>query len=78
MQLIRKIIVGQNPKDAMAYFVGMNVGNGKVSTIVLDEEHLIRYNNKRYLIYIEDPKEGTMLWKSVDNMPCVAEFDCRF
>lgn len=37
MQLIRKIIVGQNPKDAMAYFVGMNVGNGRVSTIILDE-----------------------------------------
>lgn len=62
----------------MAYFVGMNVGNGRVSTIILDEEHLYKHSAKRYLIYIEDPNEGTMLWKSIDNMPCVAEFDCKF
>ena len=49
--LIRKIIIGQNPKDAMAYYVGMKAGSGKVSAIVLDEEHLYRYNKKRYLVY---------------------------
>jgi hypothetical protein len=42
--LIRKIIVGRDPKDAMAYYVGMKAGTGKVSAIVLDEEHLHRYN----------------------------------
>jgi len=78
MQLIRKIIVGQNPKDAMAYFTGMVVGRSKVSDIIMDEEHMFRHGKKRYLIYINDPSEGTMLWKSIDDMPCVVEFDCKF
>ena len=34
--LIRKIIIGKDPKDAMAYYVGMRAGGGEVSTIVLD------------------------------------------
>ena len=29
--LIRKIVVGRDPKDAMAYYVGMRAGTGKVS-----------------------------------------------
>ena len=77
MNLIRKIVIGQNPKDAMAYYVGMPVGSAKVSFIVLDDEHLHKYNLKRYLIYIEG-NEGTMLWKSVDSMPCMVEYDCKF
>jgi hypothetical protein len=77
MNLIRKIVIGQNPKDAMAYYVGMPVGSAKVSFIVLDDEHLHKYNFKRYLIYIEGT-EGTMLWKSVDSMPCMVEYDCKF
>jgi hypothetical protein len=77
MNLIRKIVVGQNPKDAMAYYVGMPVSTAKVSFIVLDDEHLHKYQSKRYLIYIEGP-EGTMLWKSVDSMPCMIEYDCKF
>ena len=40
MGLIRKIIIGRDPKDAMAYFVGMRAGGGEVSAIVMDEEHL--------------------------------------
>lgn len=78
MQLIRKIIVGQNPKDAMAYYIGMTVGAAKITDIILDEEHLYRHGKKRYIIYIKDPKEGVMMWKSIDNMPCIVEFDCKF
>jgi hypothetical protein len=29
--LIRKIVLGQNPKDAMAYYVGMRAGSGEVN-----------------------------------------------
>jgi len=75
--LIRKIIVGRDPKDAMAYYVGMKAGTGKVSAIVLDEEHLHRYNKKRYLVYLQSD-DGQVLWKSVDDMPCMIEFDCNF
>ena len=39
--MIRKIIVGINPKDAMAYYVGMKVGKMVISSIVVDEKYLI-------------------------------------
>ena len=47
--IIRKIIIGKDPKDAMAYYVGMRAGNGKVSAIVRDERHLHKYGKNRYL-----------------------------
>lgn len=78
MDVIRKIIIGTDPKDGMAYYVGMRAGGGQVAAIIMDTEHLTRYNMKRYLVYIEIENEGTMLWKAVDNMPCIVEYDCRF
>ncbi len=76
--IIRKIVIGRDPKDAMAYFLGMKAGAGEVATIVMDDEHLFRYNKKRYLIYLLQ-KDGTqVLWKSVDDMPCIIEYDCNF
>lgn len=75
--LIRKIIIGRDPKDAMAYFVGMNAGGGSVSTIILDDEHLFRYNKKRYLVYLQK-EDAQVLWKCVDDMPCIIEYDCNF
>ena len=35
--VIRKIIIGRDPKDAMAYYVGMRAGKNTVSAIVNDE-----------------------------------------
>ena len=75
--LIRKIVVGRDPKNGMAYYIGMRAGSGIVSAIVMDEEHLYRFQKKRYLIYIED-NDTTMLWKSIDSMPCILEFDLNF
>lgn len=77
MELIRKIVVGVNPKDAMAYFVGQRAGGSTVDAIVLDRNNPA-VNGKRYLIYVSDPRKGTMLWKSVENMPCLIEYDCDF
>ena len=74
---IRKIVIGRDPKDAMAYFVGMRAGSGKVSAIVLDDEHLFRYSKKRYLVYIQND-DGQTLWKSIDDMPCILEYDLNF
>lgn len=78
MNIIRKIIIGQNPKDGMAYYVGMNAGGGTVSAITNDDRALALYGINRYLIYIHIDGEGTMLWKAVDNMPSIVEYDCRF
>jgi|TARA_R100001463_G_C3440415_1_gene212516 hypothetical protein len=77
--IIRKIIIGKDPKDAMAYYVGMRAGKGEVSAIVRDEKHLHRYGKNRYLVYLQDEKDSSQaLWKSVDDMPCMLEFDCNF
>jgi len=75
--LIRKIVVGKDPKDGMAYYIGMRAGQGKISAIVQDERHLAKYGMKRYLVYIENDTE-TMLWKSIDSMPCLLEYDLNF
>jgi hypothetical protein len=76
--LIRKIIIGRDPKDAMAYYVGMKAGRGNVSAILMDEEHLHRYNKKRYLVYLQEEDGSQVLWKAVDDMPCLLEFDLNF
>lgn len=75
--LIRKIVIGRDPKDAMAYYVGMKAGTGNVSAIVLDDEYLYKYRMKRYLVYLQTD-DGQVLWKSVDDMPCIIEYDCNF
>ena len=75
--IIRKIIIGRDPKDAMAYYVGMRAGNGEVSAIVLDDRHLHNHGKTRYLVYIQR-EDGQILWKAVDEMPCIIEFDCNF
>ena len=51
--VIRKIVIGRDPKDAMAYYVGMRAGGGEVSAIVYDEESMVRYNQSRYLVYLQ-------------------------
>ena len=75
--LIRKIIVGKDPKNGMAYYTGMREGDGKVSAILEDERTLVKFGKKRYLVYIEN-EEGTVLWKAIDEMPCMLEFDLNF
>ena len=76
--LIRKIIVGRDPKEAMAYFIGMRAGSGKVSTKLHDDRYLSKYGKNRYLVYLEI-EDGTLtLWKAIDGMPCMLEFDCNF
>tara|TARA_R110002096_G_scaffold378920_2_gene572947 strand:- start:1968 stop:2204 length:237 start_codon:yes stop_codon:yes gene_type:complete len=75
--IIRKIIIGRDPKDAMAYYVGMRAGNGEVSAIVLDDRHLHNHGKTRYLVYVQR-EDGQILWKAVDEMPCIIEFDCNF
>ena len=78
MELIRKISVGQNPNDAMAYFVGQKTGDSVVDSIIQDERALALHGIRRYLVYIYNSEKGTMLWKTIDEMPCLIEHDCDF
>jgi len=78
MELIRKIIIGQNPKDAMAYYVGQRAGDSIIDSIVMDERCFVKHGIRRYLVYIYNEDEGTMLWKTIDDMPVLIEHDCDF
>jgi len=75
--IIRKIVVGPNPKDAMAYFIGMRAGDLRISMIVEDERSMYKYNVRRYEVYVED-EDSTMLWKTIENQPVLIEYDCKF
>jgi hypothetical protein len=76
--LIRKIVIGPDVKNGMAYQVGMKLKNGSVvNAIVFDEEHMYKHGFKRYLIYVKD-EDGISLWKAIDNMSCSVEFDLNF
>ncbi len=77
MNVIRKIVVGPNPKDAMAYFVGMRAGQSRVSLIEEDDSALFSHNIRKYNIYIEDD-DASYLWKSIENLSVVVEYDCNF
>ena len=76
--VIRKIIIGRDPKDAMAYYVGMRAGSNVVSAIVADEAFLYRHGKNRYLVYLEEADGSNVLLKSVDDMPCIIEYDLNF
>jgi len=79
--LIRKIVIGKNPKDAMAYWVGMVVNkdnNSKVSAIMFDERSFEIKNRSRYFIYLQEEDGSQVLWKAIDEMPCIVEFDLNF
>lgn len=77
MNIIRKLIIGQNPKDALAYVLDMKAGAGHVSAIEFDERTYLKNGQRCYNVYITG-ESGTMLWKRVENMPTLAEYDCHF
>lgn len=74
---VRKIVIGKDPKNGMAYYIGMRAGDGNVSAIVLDTEFLHKFASVRYLVYVTRSEE-TFLWKSVSQMPCIIEYDLNF
>jgi hypothetical protein len=76
--VIRKIIIGRDPKDAMAYYIGMRAGSSNVSAIVVDEAFLYRHGKNRYIVYLQEEDGSNVMWKVVDDMPCIIEFDLNF
>jgi hypothetical protein len=78
MEIIRKIVIGPDPMKAMAYYIGQKAGVHTVSAIVLDDKYLHTYNERRYAIYIQDEDGAQMIWKRIESMPVVVEFDCNF
>lgn len=78
MDIIRKIIIGRDPKDGMAYFVGMKAGSGTISNIVFDEKEKSKNGDEIYHIYITDGEDTIVKWKKIVNCPVIVENDCKF
>lgn len=77
MDIIRKIIAGTDPLKALAYYVGQRAGEGEIHAIMIDGGHLVRHGERKYLIYIKKD-DSIMLWKSIEAMPVIIEYDCNF
>lgn len=77
MDVIRKIIAGNDPLKALAYYVGQRAGEGEIHAIMMDGQHLVRHGERRYLIYLIK-NESIMLWKAIEGMPVIVEYDCNF
>jgi len=77
MDLIRKIIAGTDPLKALAYYVGQKAGDGEIDSIILDGSYLHNHGERRYLIYLKK-NDSIMLWKSIEGMPTIIEYDCNF
>ena len=77
MELIRKIIAGNDPLKALAYYVGQKAGDSEIDSILLDGSHLHNHGERRYLIYLKK-NDSIMLWKSIESMPVIIEYDCNF
>ena len=75
--VIRKLIIGENPKDAMAYEVGRSfgspVGELKIVEIVEDQNSYYFFGNIRYLIYVEKTDKSVVVWKYFERMPVSVE-----
>jgi hypothetical protein len=77
MELIRKIIAGNDPLKALAYYVGQKAGDGEIHAIMLDGQYLVRHGERRYMIYL-NKDNSIMLWKTIEGMPTIVEYDCNF
>jgi|Laugresbdmm110dd_1035094.scaffolds.fasta_scaffold25041_3 hypothetical protein len=75
--IIRKIVVGHNPKDeGMAFVVGNKFGDKLITDIVEDINQFHIFGKVRFLIYVKINGRGEhMLWKSLDGVPVTIEYD---
>ena len=76
--VIRKIVLGTNPKDGLSFVVGNDRAKDsgeKISLILEDENNYHRFGVVRYWIYYKDKKGTEILWKSFTSVPVTIEYD---
>ena len=76
--IIRKIILGQNTLNGLAFTGGQRAGReeeGKsISCIVEDSDHYYNFGKVRYFIYYKDKAGEEKLWKSFVDIPVTIEY----
>ena len=80
MKIIRKISVGKDyPNGSIHYQVGKSINLlGDYYTIVSILLEKVEGNKLGYNIYIENESAGTILWKTIVDMPIHIENDVNF
>lgn len=77
--VIRKIVLGTNPKDGLSFSIGQEiqkVGSGnKISLILEDENNYHRFGVVRYWIFFKTEKGEEVLWKSFSGVSVTIEYD---
>ncbi|WZE63608.1 hypothetical protein PANI_CDS0089 [Maribacter phage Panino] len=68
--MIRKISFGVDYKNAMHYQVGQSFGNVEIDTIRQQAPN-------EFEIYVIDNDGTVVLWKKLQNMPVVVEYDIK-
>ena len=75
--IIRKIIIGANPKEALAFEIGRTfitpMGELKVVEIVEDQANFYFFGNIRYLIYAEKEDKTIFVWKYFERHATIVE-----
>lgn len=72
-EAVRRLTVGPDYKTGMHYIVGNEVMGGKA--IISD---IVKNKNGYWEVWIKNPVEGIMKWKSFENVPVHIEHDCEF
>jgi hypothetical protein len=91
---IRKLIVGSDPLNAMAFVVGNNTSSKsrhKIVEINFDDRYFHKTGGSRFVIKIDKEtsfvdSQGNVIetttslcdWKIIENLPCIVEFNCDF
>jgi len=75
--VIRKIVIGLNPKDeGLAFSVGQRFGDKTITDIVEDLNQFHLFGCARFLIYAKISGESvTVLWKAFERVPVTLEYD---
>lgn len=71
--LIRKIICGTDPLNAMVFMLGKN----NVVSIEYDDRYFHKTSQDRFHVYINKDSQ-LFLWKTISGMPTIIEYDCDF
>lgn len=79
MKKIRKISIGTNPKDCLAYVVGSLHNNGelRITDIIQEQTSTLFKRATKYYIWAERTHndKGPFLWYEINNMPVMIQYD---
>lgn len=74
---IRKIVLGQNPKnEGKAIMVGTVVGHlqSEIVEILRDKNYFVQTGKEKFLVYMKNKEGLKYLWNEVIDIPVLIEY----